>query len=186
MNKNNDINKVKEVTTPPPFTGGGQGGGSVGPGRGSAAVFVGSFDPFTIGHADIVSRALVQFDKVIIGMGINEKKTYMFDRAEELKRIRQYYAGNPRVEVRSFSDFTIDFAKLCHATAIVKGVRSVKDFEYEREQADINLAIGNVDTVLFFCRPELASVSSSLVRTFKTFGKDYSMFLPKEPKQPNN
>lgn len=143
------------------------------------AIFPGSFDPFTIGHADIVERALQQFDKVIIGMGVNEKKTYTFDRGEELKRIRSYYEADPRVEVRSFSGFTTDFARLCGASAIVKGVRTVKDFEYEREQADINLTLGGVDTVLFFSRPELSSISSSLVRTFKAFGKDYTMLRPR-------
>lgn len=146
------------------------------------ALFPGSFDPFTIGHADIVERALKQFDKVIIAMGVNEKKQYTFDRVEELNRIRALYAGNDRVEVRSFSGFTTDFARLMHASVIIKGVRSVKDFEYEREQADINLSMGGVDTVLYFSRPELASISSSLVRTFKAFGKDYSDLVPKVEK----
>lgn len=143
------------------------------------ALFPGSFDPFTIGHADIVERALKQFDKVIVAMGVNEKKQYTFDRIEELKRIRALYEDNDRVEVKSFSGFTTDFARLVRASVIVKGVRSVKDFEYEREQADINLAMGGIDTVLYFSRPELASVSSSLVRTFKAFGKDYSALVPK-------
>lgn len=142
-------------------------------------LFPGSFDPFTIGHADIVQRALMQYDEVIIGMGVNTEKKYMFDRGEELKRIRQLYADEPRVKVKSFSGFTTDFARLCGANAIVKGVRTVKDFEYEREQADINLEMGGVDTVLFFSRPHLASISSSLVRQFKAFGKDYSMLIPK-------
>lgn len=174
MNKIMETENIieKQLSSPSLLTGGGQGGGS------SVGLFPGSFDPFTIGHADIVERALKQFDKVIIGMGVNEKKTYMFDRVEELKRIKSLYEDNPRVEVKSFSGFTTDFARVCGASAIVKGVRSVKDFEYEREQADINLAIGGVDTIILFSRPELASISSSLVRTFKAFGKDYSMFLP--------
>lgn len=162
-----DIKESKHITPSPSGEGRGEG----------CALFPGSFDPFTIGHADIVERALRQFDKVIIGMGVNEKKTYMFDRGEELKRIRTKYADNPRVEVRSFSGFTTDFARVCGASVIVKGVRSVKDFEYEREQADINLAMGGIDTILYFSRPELASISSSLVRTFKTFGKDYSKLI---------
>lgn len=161
--------RTKHTSSPSLITGGGMGGGSV--------LFPGSFDPFTIGHADIVERALRQFDKVIIGMGVNEKKTYTFDRGDELKRIRMKYADNLRVEVRSFSGFTTDFAKVCGASAIVKGVRSVKDFEYEREQADINLAMGGIDTIIYFSRPELASISSSLVRTFKVFGKDYSKMI---------
>ena len=165
----------KHITAPSLLT----GGGSEGESGSAVALFPGSFDPFTIGHADIVERALKQFDKVVIGMGVNEKKQYTFDRAEELKRIRSLYENNPRVEVKSFSGFTTDFAQLINANAIIKGVRSVKDFEYEREQADINLAMGGVDTVLYFSRPELSSVSSSLVRTFKAFGKDYSMFLQK-------
>lgn len=173
MEKDNIIER--HIISPSLITGGGRGVG----------LFPGSFDPFTIGHADIVERALKQFDKVIIGMGVNDKKTYTFDRIEELNRIKSLYEGDPRVEVKSFSGFTTDFARVCGASAIVKGVRSVKDFEYEREQADINLAVGGVDTVILFCRPELASISSSLVRTFKAFGKDYSMFLPKK-RMPNS
>lgn len=141
-------------------------------------LFPGSFDPFTIGHKDIADRALRLADKLIIAVGINENKTGMLTTAERVEQIRRVYADDPRVEVLTFSTLTMDFAREQGCDAIVKGVRSVKDFEYEREQADINLQTGGIDTIILYCRPEFASVSSSMVRTFKYFNKDYKQFLP--------
>lgn len=141
-------------------------------------LFPGSFDPFTIGHKDIADRALKLVDKLIIAVGVNEQKACMLSADERLAQIRAVYEGDDRVEVVQFNGLTMDFARNHHCDCIVKGVRSVKDFEYEREQADINLQVGGVDTIILFCRPEYASVSSSVVRTFKYFNKDYTQFLP--------
>ncbi len=146
-------------------------------------IFVGSFDPFTIGHDAIVRRALPLFDRLVIGVGYNERKLYMYTQDERIEAIQQLYANDPRVEVKVYNDLTVDFARREGAQYIIKGVRSVKDFEYEREQADINRRIGGVDTLLLYADADVASVSSSLVRELIHFGKDVSGFLPTIKKQ---
>ena len=141
--------------------------------------FVGSFDPFTIGHDSIVRRALPLFDHIIIGVGVNERKKYMLSAEERVKRIKRLYADEPKIEVRAYSDLTIDFARREQATYIIKGVRSVKDFEYEREQADVNRLLSGVETIFLYAEPQLSSISSSMVRELQHFGRDISEFLPK-------
>lgn len=141
-------------------------------------IFTGSFDPFTVGHDDIVRRALPLFDRIVIGVGYNERKKTMLTPAERVAAIAALYAGEPRIEVRSYSDLTVDFARREQAGFIIKGVRSVKDFEYEREQADINRRIGGVETILLYAAPQFESVSSSMVRELMHFGRDVSEFLP--------
>lgn len=142
-------------------------------------LFVGSFDPFTIGHDSIVRRALPLFDHIIIGVGVNERKKYMLDAEERVRRIKRLYADNPKIEVKAYSDLTIDFARREQATYIIKGVRSVKDFEYEREQADVNRLLSGVETIFLYAEPQLSSISSSMVRELQHFGRDISKFLPK-------
>ena len=144
----------------------------------TTAIFVGSFDPYTIGHDDIARRALTIADRLIIGVGINEHKKYMRSADERIKAIQAIYADEPRITVKGFSDLTTDFAKREGAQFIVKGVRSVKDFEYEREQADINAMIGGIETILLCARPHLASISSTMVRELSHFGKDITPYLP--------
>lgn len=142
-------------------------------------LFTGSFDPFTIGHQSIVARVLPLFDKIVIGVGVNERKKYMYSAEVRVKEIAELYADNPKVEVRPFNDLAVDFAHREGAWFFVKGVRSVKDFEYEREQADVNRMMGGIETLLVFAEPQHASVSSSLVRELIHFGKNAEMFLPK-------
>nr|WP_311453178.1 pantetheine-phosphate adenylyltransferase [uncultured Prevotella sp.] len=142
-------------------------------------LFVGSFDPFTIGHDSIVRRALPLFDHIIIGVGVNERKKYMLDAEERVNRIKRLYADEPKIEVKAYSDLTIDFARREQATYIIKGVRSVKDFEYEREQADVNRLLSGVETIFLYAEPQLSSISSSMVRELQHFGRDISEFLPK-------
>ncbi len=143
-----------------------------------AGIFVGSFDPFTIGHLSIVRRALPLFDKLVIGVGVNERKKTMLTAEQRIEAIRKLFENEPAIEVRSYSGLTVDFAHSVGAGFIVKGVRSMKDFEYEREQADINRQIGDVETVLLFAEPQLAHISSSMVRELTHFGKDPAPFLP--------
>lgn len=152
----------------------------------NTAIFTGSFDPFTIGHADIVSRAMPLFDKIVIGVGHNERKNYMKPTAERVETIALLYKDEPRVEVKSYSDLTVSFAQREGARFIIKGVRSMKDYEYEREQADINRQIGGIETVFMFAKPELASVSSSVVRELEHFGNDITSFLPQSNCQLKN
>ena len=147
------------------------------------ALFTGTFNPFTIGHADIVERALKIFDRIVIGIGYNpDKGSFMSAEIEErVAKIRKVYENDPRVIVEAYSDLTVDLAERHNAVAIVKGVRSIKDYEYERDQADFNKLLSNgLDTILFYSRPELAALSSSMVRTLEMFGKDVSRFLPSQ------
>lgn len=142
---------------------------------------MGSFDPFTIGHDSIVRRALPLFDRLVIGVvGDNVQKPYMRAAEERMQVIRQHYADEPRIEVKPYFGLAVDFARSENAHFIVKGVRSVKDFEYEREQADLNRQItnGEVETILFYAEPHLSSISSSMVRELQHFGQDVSKFLP--------
>ena len=145
-------------------------------------IFVGSFDPFTIGHDSVVRRALPLFDRLIIGVvGDNVQKPYMRPATERMQAIRQLYRDEPAIEVKPYYGLAVDFARQENARFIVKGVRSTKDFEYEREQADINRLIteGAVETILLYAEPQLSSISSSMVRELQHFGQDTSAFLPK-------
>lgn len=143
------------------------------------ALFTGSFDPFTIGHDAIVRRALPLFDRIVIGVGVNVHKKYLYSAEVRVADIKKLYARNDKIEVKAFSDLAVDFAKREGARFIIKGVRSVKDFEYEREQADINRQIGGIETILLYAEPKYESVSSSMVRELIHFGMDVSAFLPK-------
>ena len=142
---------------------------------------MGSFDPFTIGHDSIVRRALPLFDRLVIGVvGDNVQKPYMCPAVERMQAIRQLYADEPAIEVKPYYGLAVDFARQERARFIVKGVRSAKDFEYEREQADINRRItnGEVETILLYAEPQLSSISSSMVRELQHFGQDITPFLP--------
>lgn len=142
-------------------------------------IFTGSFDPFTIGHDDIVRRALPLFSRIVIGVGVNERKQYMQSADERCAAIRRIYEGEEKIEVKAYCDLTVDFARREGAAYIIKGVRSVKDFEYEREQADINRQLSGVETILLYSDPRYSSVSSSMVRELIHFGQDVSRYLPK-------
>ena len=142
-------------------------------------IFVGSFDPFTIGHDSIVRRALPLFDRLVIGVvGDNVNKPGMSPADQRVAAIRQLYAGLAAIDVKVYNGLTVDFARAEGAQFLVKGVRSVKDFEYEREMADINRRLADVETVLLYAEPELASISSSMVRELQHFGRDVSPFIP--------
>lgn len=142
-------------------------------------VFTGTFDPFTIGHQNIADRAKRLFDLLIIAVAVSKLKHTQEEVAQRMSDIEKIYADDPKIKVISYSDLTIE---MCHregAQYIVRGVRSVKDFEYEREQADINKQLGNIETILLFSEPQYSSISSTLVRELKFFGRDVTEFLPK-------
>jgi pantetheine-phosphate adenylyltransferase len=141
-------------------------------------IFTGSFDPYTIGHDNILRRALPLFDRIIIGIGVNEQKKYMLSADMRKKKIQELYRNEPRITVKTYNDLTIDFAKREMAQYIIKGVRSVKDFEYEREMAEANYRLSGIDTLLHFADPRLSFLSSSMVRELIHFGKDVREFLP--------
>ncbi len=143
------------------------------------ALFPGSFNPFTKGHKNIVERTLQSVaDTVIIAIGNNCEKKCMQTVEERVESIQRVFKGNEKVRVVAYEGLTIDFAKSVNADFIVRGVRSIKDFEYEREIADVNRKLSGIETILLYTEPEYASISSSIVRELKSYGKDVSQFLP--------
>lgn len=142
------------------------------------AIFPGTFDPFTIGHYDIAQRALPLFDEIVICVGYNETKSCAESVAERVESIRKVFADEPRVKVDAWNGLTVDYCTSHGITCIVKGVRSVKDFEYERDQAEMNRHLSGIETVLLYSDPRYSAVSSSLVKVLKSYGRDVSEFLP--------
>lgn len=142
------------------------------------ALFPGTFDPFTIGHHSIVERALTFMDEIIIGIGVNEAKHTHFSLERRIKQISDFYKDEPRIKVMSYNKLTVDFAQEIDARFMIRGIRTVKDFEYEESIADINRKLANIETILLFTEPELSCVSSTLVRELLSYGKDITQFLP--------
>lgn len=142
------------------------------------AVFPGSFDPFTIGHHDIVLRGLTIFDEIVIGIGRNSTKKETFPIRERLSAIQRIYAGDPRISVEIYDCLTVDFARQHEAHCILRGVRCMQDFEYERNMAEANKQLGGIETILLYTRPEYAHISSTLVRDLYSYNNDISMYLP--------
>ena len=143
------------------------------------ALFTGTFDPFTIGHQSIVARALPLFDQLIIAVAVSKLKHTQAEISARVAAIEVVYAGNPAITVKAYDDLTVEMAAREGAHFIVRGVRSVNDFEYEREQADINRQLSGVETVLLFAEPQLSSLSSTMVRELQFFGKDVSAWVAK-------
>lgn len=156
-------------------------------------IFTGTFDPFTIGHQNIAERALPMFDKLVIAVAMSKLKhatEEISQRVESIKKVfpqectelidGQDASKGYRMEVVAYDDLTIDLAHRMGAQFLVRGVRSVKDFEYEREQADINRQLGGVETILLFSDPRYSSISSTLVRELRFFGREVDEFLPKK------
>lgn len=144
-------------------------------------IFVGSFNPFTVGHDSIVTRSLPLFDRLVIGVvGQQVNKPGQPSADERAEAIRRIYASEPRIEVKTYYGLAVDFAREEGASFIVKGVRSVRDFEYERDQADINrrLTNGAVETILLYAEPQLAAISSSMIRELQHYGEDITPYLP--------
>ncbi len=145
-------------------------------------LFAGTFDPYTLGHHSITERALTLFDKVIIAIGHNPDKQTMSTIEERMKSIADIYRNEPRVEVTAYEGLTTDHAKACGAQSLLRGVRSVRDFEYERDLADINREISGLETVILISEPQYAAISSSAIRELMRHGKETARFLP-QPEQ---
>jgi len=142
------------------------------------ALFPGTFDPFTLGHSSIVDRGLQLFDRIVIAIGVNaEKKTY-FTLQERLEHIKACYVNNDRVEVCSYDGLTVEFAQENGAGFILRGVRSITDFEYERQLSDIYRRLSDIDTVCLFTEPSLSFIQSSMVRDLLRYNKDVSAYVP--------
>lgn len=142
------------------------------------AIFPGTFDPFTIGHFSIVKRSLTFMDEVIIGIGINDQKKTYFPLEKRVDIIRQLYRDEPRIKVESYGGLTMDFAQQIGASFIIRGIRTVSDFEYEETIADVNRKMSGIETILLFTEPELTGVSSTIVRELLMYHKDISRFIP--------
>lgn len=142
------------------------------------ALFPGTFDPFTVGHESLVRRGLSLMDEVVIAIGVNEAKRSYYPIEQRVAMIRDYYRSEPRVRVESYDMLTVDFARQVGAGFILRGIRSVVDFEYEKTIADMNRTISGIETFLLFTEPALTHISSSHVRELLRYGHDISAFVP--------
>ena len=142
------------------------------------AIFPGTFDPFTIGHMSLVERALNMLDEIVIAIGVNEAKSQYFSVEERLHMLEELFRSNPRVKVLAYNCLTVDLARECHAGFILRGIRSVNDFEYEKTIADVNRKISGVETLVLFTEPEHTHISSTIVRDLLRYGRSVDEFLP--------
>ena len=143
------------------------------------AIFPGTFDPFTIGHHSLVKRSLELVDEIVIAIGVNDAKRSYFSLEKRIEMIRSLYKSDERVSVGSYNSLTVDYAKETGAAFIVRGIRSVNDFEYEKTIADMNRNISGIETFILFTEPNLTHISSTIVRELLRFGHDVSQFIPK-------
>ncbi|MBY0536357.1 MAG: pantetheine-phosphate adenylyltransferase [Chitinophagaceae bacterium] len=142
-------------------------------------LFPGTFDPVTLGHTDIINRALPLFDKIIVGIGLNSAKTPMFSPEQRLQWIEDIYKNEPKVSGGVYEGLTIDFCKKIGARFILRGIRYVSDFEYEKTIADANRTLDrNIETIFLTGEPKYTSVASTIVRDIIKNGGDASPFLP--------
>jgi pantetheine-phosphate adenylyltransferase len=142
-------------------------------------LFPGTFDPVTLGHTDIIDRALPLFDKLFIGIGRNTNKEPMFSEEMRLNWLKEIYKADPKVEVLAYDGLTVECCKRVGANFVLRGIRYVNDFEYEKAIADMNRSIdGNVETIFLTCLPKYTSIASTLVRDVLRYGGDVSQFLP--------
>ncbi|MDR3247010.1 MAG: pantetheine-phosphate adenylyltransferase [Prevotellaceae bacterium] len=144
------------------------------------AIFPGTFDPYTIGHQSLVKRALHMMDEIIISIGVNQNKKSYFSLEKRIECISRLYENEPRVKVTSYETLTVDFAQKVEADFILRGIRSINDFEYEKNIADINRKLTGIDTFILFTEPEYTYISSGIVRELLSFGKNISGFVPQE------
>lgn len=143
------------------------------------AVFPGSFDPITVGHIDIVERALPLFDKIIVAVGVNSQKATVFSLETRLKWLKQVFASRPKVEVGSFEGLTVHFCAQQGARFLIRGLRNASDFDYEKTISQLNTIIGNdIETVFLMSRPEYSHISSTIVREIVRGKGDVSPFVP--------
>ena len=142
------------------------------------ALFPGSFDPFTIGHFAIVKRSLLISDELIIAIGNNPQKKTLFSIDERVERVNKIFENNKNITVLSYDTLTSDFAKKLNVNYIIKGIRNINDFEFEKNMADVNRKLSGIETIFLISEPELSSISSALVRELIIFNKDISHLIP--------
>jgi len=143
------------------------------------ALFPGTFDPITVGHLDIIERSLPLFDKLYIGIGRNASKVPMYSEEQRLQWIREIFANEKRIDVVVYDGLTVECCKKIGAQYILRGIRYVNDFEYEKAIADMNRSLDeSIETIYLTCLPQYTSVASTLVRDVIRNGGDASPFLP--------
>jgi pantetheine-phosphate adenylyltransferase len=142
------------------------------------AVFPGSFDPITLGHYDIIKRGISLFDKVIVAIGVNAEKKYMFTLEERLHFIRESFKDEPKVEVITYEGLTIDLCKKVGAKFILRGLRNPADFEFEKAIAHTNRQLSRIETVFLLTAAKTSYISSSIVRDVLRNGGDYTILVP--------
>jgi pantetheine-phosphate adenylyltransferase len=142
-------------------------------------LFPGTFDPITYGHIDIIDRSLRLFDKLVIGIGINANKQPMFSAEQRVAWIKAIYRKEPKIDCITYEGLTVDCCKRLDAQYILRGIRYVSDFEYEKAIADMNRSLdGEIETLFLTCLPKYTSVASTLVRDVIRNGGDVSQFVP--------
>lgn len=143
------------------------------------AVFPGSFDPLTIGHTDIIGRGLPLFDRIVVAIGVNSQKKYLFDLNTRLQYIEKVYQHEPRITAMQYEGLTVDFCRKIGASFLLRGIRSSIDFEYERTIAQLNQTLApEIETIFLASMPQYSHVSSSIVREILTHRGDASALLP--------
>ncbi|MBK6525612.1 MAG: pantetheine-phosphate adenylyltransferase [Crocinitomicaceae bacterium] len=141
------------------------------------AVFAGSFDPFTKGHESVINRFVPLFDSIIIAVGINSTKQYMFSLESRLKHIESLCKTYPNVSVETYAGLTVDFCKLKKAQYLIRGIRNTTDFEFEKSIAQMNKTLSGIETVFLITEPDVAPIHSSIVREIKKNNGDISQFV---------
>jgi len=143
------------------------------------AVFPGSFDPITKGHEDVIRRAVALFDKVLVAVGSNSTKQYMFTEEQRLGFIRKTFADEPKVQVEPYTGLTVEYCRKMEAGFLIRGLRNPADFEFEKAIAHANRKLmPGLETVFFLTGSGLSYVSSSIVRDMLRNGGDYTLFVP--------
>ena len=142
------------------------------------AIFPGSFDPITLGHEDIINRALPLFDEIVIAIGINADKSYMFSLEKRIQFIEETFKDEPKISVTTYSGLTTDFCKEIGAEIILRGLRNPADFEFEKAIAQTNRKLSGIDTVFFLTSASTSFISSSIVRDVHRNGGDIKGLVP--------
>lgn len=146
------------------------------------AVFPGSFDPLTLGHIDIIKRGLPLFDELIIAIGVNNEKKYMWPLTDRKRFIEDFFKNENKVKVMTYKGLTVDFCKAENATFILRGLRNTLDFSYEKSIAQNNTLLSGIESIFIICSPNASHISSTIVREIARYGGDYSNLVPKEVK----
>lgn len=147
----------------------------------SIAVFPGSFDPITIGHVDLVKRAMPIFDEIIVAVGVNTNKKYLFSLEQRIQWLEEVFSSMPNIKVDNFENLTADYCQKIGANFLVRGLRQASDFDYEKTISQLNFFLGEgLETVFLISKPELSHISSTIVREIIKGGGDASAFIPDE------